>query len=274
MKQSVFDYITERWLILKANIWFSIQNDFAYSINVWSNFVSTTVFIVIYLFFIETIYGNVDRLAGYSKNEMLLFFLIAEFVFQTNTAILFPGLQHLVRNVNTGYLDFVLSKPIPHLFYITFREINLLAIIRNQFSFLVIMPILIDWSALSITWQSLVSGITIMFMGVAITHIFQFLFSLTAFWTGEGESMLDLTWTFEFHGGRTIPLEGFNPNIRYALLSLIPVLFSTAASTSVILGKSDGSQMLLITTIVFGIFLVLKKLTWQIALRNYTSASS
>ncbi|KKS92794.1 MAG: hypothetical protein UV68_C0035G0004 [Candidatus Collierbacteria bacterium GW2011_GWC2_43_12] len=78
MKQSVFEEIRIRWVILRANALFSLRESLAYSLNNWGGLASTVVYMLTYLVFLSAIFGKVKSVAGYNYSEILLFTLVTQ----------------------------------------------------------------------------------------------------------------------------------------------------------------------------------------------------
>jgi len=102
-------------------------------------------------------------------------------------------------------------------------------------------------------------------------HVLQFLLAVPAFWLGESNELYSLSWSLY---DNEIPLEGFSKSVRILLTVILPIMFMTSVSTSVMLQKSSAIMMLGSSLAVAGVFLIIKIAVWKIALRHYSSASS
>lgn len=266
--------IIERLGLLKAVIIFSFQKETAYWANNWTSVLSTTVYTFTMLLFFDVLYANVDSIAGYSRNEMLVFFLVAQVGFFLNWGLWMQNLKEFITSVNQGELDLLLMRPAPALFYITHRRIKILSLVRDALPPMVAIIVSIHWSILVFTLPNLIAGLAIFVLGMICLHVFQFLTALPVFWLGESKSMLRISITVD-SGSKLLPLEGFANNpVRFVLGTIAPVLISAGFSASVILGKSDAVSMFLLALIVTTVALYIRDIAWQLALRNYTSASS
>jgi ABC-2 type transport system permease protein len=226
------------------------------------------------LLLIEAIYANTSTLNGYAKNDMLLFLFIGQISFALNVNQYYINIEELIRSVNAGELDLILTKPIPSLFYVTFKTIGLVDFLIGAAPNLLVLGLALNWTQLNISLSSVVVGVVIMLLGVFCTHVFQFCAALPVFWIGESSNIVDLTWSFEYNIGRVFPFESVDKSFRTFFSTLVPVLISTGIATSVMLNKSDKYLMLLFVVAVSIMAFLLKSFFWNLALKNYTSASS
>jgi ABC-2 type transport system permease protein len=275
MKLQVFkEYIEERVVVLSATLKFTLQKESAYVLSNWASLLSTTVYTLAMLLFIHIIYGNVKTIAGYTKNDMLIFFLIGQLAYYLTASISFDPMREMILAVNRGDLDLILTKPIPSLFYVIVREVKLLSALRDGIPPTLAILIAINWHEFHPTPLALAIGIIVFICGLICMHVFQFLASVPVFWLGESSKILHLAFDIYSGGGSLIPLEGMIGSLRFILSSILPVMIVTAFTSSVILHKSDPFLLLLWSLVVACISLVVMNVVWSEALRHYTSASS
>ncbi len=275
MKLSEFRQgLSLRLRILRASLVFTFQQETAYWTENWANVLSTFFYTVSMILFINIMYSNTDLIAGYNRNEMLLFLFVGQFGFYLSGWLYYSILPSLIRDVNNGSLDFVLVKPVPSLFYVTFRELKVFTIIRDGLPPMVALGLYMNWAELNLSAANFFVGFVIVFLGIMSAHVFHFLFTIPVFWLGESSNLLDMSGHFEHNVGKTVPFEGFGIQLRTLFTTFIPVLISTGVATSVMLGKSRALPMLTLSALVALSFLVIMNVVWKLALRSYSSASS
>lgn len=276
MKLSEFkESFTDRFELLKANTIFTFQKETAYWADNWASVLSTTFYTVAMLIFINVLYANVTTIVGYNKNDMLLFFLIGQMTFYTTWAISAQNMQEFILDVNRGDLDMILTKPLPALFYITFKRIRLFSnIFRDGIPPTLAIIFAIDWSSLHFSMFNVIVAVVIFFLGQICLHVLQFMSVVPVIWFGESISIFKLAFDIENYAGRFIPLEGFNNYFRLIFGALIPVMISTSFTTSVLLNKSEPVFLLVWAIVVTVLALIVRGWMWNLAIRNYTSASS
>lgn len=262
---------SDRINILRINIVNTFNYDTAYF---WTNFftvLSAITYALTYLLFIGVIYSKVQTVAGYTHDEILFFVLIGTATFFVLYTWCYDSLDMLRRDVNNGNLDLMLTKPMPLLFYISTRNTSLLHLIKESGLPMLIMALVINWHALSFSLWPVLAGLVIFGLSIIILHCLQFLMTIPVFWLGESTEISSLIYGISDFD---LPYEGFPRLLRFSLTFLLPVLFAAAIPTSVMLGKTDPSLMLIIAVSVTIVLMWLRLWGWKLALKNYTSASS
>jgi ABC-2 type transport system permease protein len=272
--KKIHSYFSIRIRLMISNAIYCMQEELAYSINNWGNLVSTTIFTIAELAAINIIYSNVQEIAGYSKNELLMFFLLGQLTFYITVTFSFKNLVELANDINTGALDLLLNKPMPVLFYLGIKKLNILSILRDSIPPVIAVLLAIDWEMLDVAGGDLLIGIVIMLLGFFCIHVVQFIAVLPVFWIGKGEESLMLVTDIEYEGTHQIPYEGFNKTFQSIFTIFLPLGISTGLAASVMLNKTSEIPALLLITIVTFFAIVIKELAWRFAIRNYTSASS
>lgn len=267
-------YIKERINLLKISIINTFQNETAYNAETWSSLLSTTFYTISYIIFVDVIFSNTKLVAGYDHNQMLFFFFVTQISAYLFFAIIMSNIDQLIEDVNNGGLDLILTKPIPSLFFILTRKIKTLTILRDGFPPMLIVTILINWHDLNLSFSGILFGILLFIFGFICVYSILLIFALPAFWIGESSNIYGLAIEFFLGADSTIPFEGYGKQFKFAVLIFIPSIFMGGVSTSVMLGKSSPLMMIVFAAIItFIVFLVMNFL-WNLALRNYTSASS
>jgi ABC-2 type transport system permease protein len=261
-----------RLQIVKTNIINTFQHETAYFAENWSNLLSTMFYTLALLLFVNVLYANIKTFAGYTRNEMLFLVFIGQLGFYTGWGIFAESIEMLNDDIQKGTLDLVLIKPVPSLFFITFRWFPIVSMVRDSVPTLIIVFSTINWSALTFTVNNILWGIFIFICGQILWHCIRFLLILPAFWFGNARAVYSLSYTLaETHD---LPLEGYSKNLRILFTTVLPIITLAAVSGSVMLGKSNGPFMALQAFFVTIIFIFIINVLWKLALRNYTSASS
>ncbi|KKT41956.1 MAG: hypothetical protein UW88_C0001G0064 [Candidatus Collierbacteria bacterium GW2011_GWD2_45_10] len=205
---------------------------------------------------------------------MLLYFFVAQLTYYTNWYLSMINIHELTIDVNKGNLDMILTKPVPALFYLTTRNIGGFRFFVDAFPPTLAIVFSIEWSALSINHTNLIYGVFIFIFGSISLHVFEFLAALPVFWLGESENIIDLAGFIGAGAGSMIPFEGFSRPLQIVFGTFIPVLITTAFTTSAILEKTNPRFLFLWAFIIALFAVIIRKIAWNFAIRNYTSASS
>lgn len=269
MMQSVYD----NFKILIANIRYTFQTETAYRAGSLASVFSTTFYTLTYLGFIGIIYSNVDTVAGYTQNEMNLFFLFSQLTAYT-FFIINDNVAKLIESVNTGNLDLILTKPVSSLFYTSFSRIRIFSMTRDMLPPLIAILLIINWSSLNLSVTNSLSALLVLIIGMLIGQAFLQLCALPVFWVGESTQLFNVTQEVWFSSGSTVPYEGVPSFLKFIFTFLIPGIIPSALATSVALGKTDALFAIVLSFLILILFFILRSYLWKIALKNYTSASS
>ena len=257
--------------ILKINLVNTWQIETAYFSENWGNLLSTVMYTLTFVLFVNVIFANVNELAGYTKNEMLFFSMMAQLNFYLIYFWSFNNVEDMIVDVNKGNLDMVLTKPLPGLFYVSTRRLNALSILRDSIPPLAILITVIDWSTLHFSAWKILAAFLIMIFGQLAMNTFLFLLALPAFKYGEATEFLGLGFPLT---GNDIPYEALTKTLRVFFSTVVPAFISAGISASVLLGKTDALTMVLFSFVVATFAMGVKIFTWKWALKSYTSASS
>ncbi len=268
------DGLTERLTLLRAGIVFTAQRELAYAGNNWASVLSTTFFTFSILIFVKIIYSNVQSIAGYSYNEMLVYFFIYQLTYYGNYVVTVRNLFDLIPDVNKGNLDMVLVKPVPSLFYLMSRSISIVSIITDAIPPTLAIVFSINWSVIEFSITGIIIGFVVWIFGLIALNSFQILAALPVFWFGESQNILDLANNIAAGGGTMIPREGYSPTLRVLLGTIIPAIIAGGFTTSIVLNKVNPFSLLAWAGAVAIISTFIKNMAWNYALRHYSSASS
>lgn len=266
--------ISVRLLLLKASIIYTWQTETAYGWSFFGRCVGSFIYTATTVVFINLLYTRVTSIAGYSQGDMFIFYLVGQLSLFTTVQFSFDNILDLITRVNNGGLDLILSKPLPALFYVSTKSLSIFSLLADELPSLLILYFVLQGQNFTILLPNLLAAIFVFICGFLCMHVIQFLSALPVFWIGESRNLLDATWAFEYSVGRIIPYEGFSAPWQFIFSTLIPCLITTGLTTSVLLGKSNALSAIILCTIVTFIALTIKRKMWDIALLNYTSASS
>lgn len=113
------------FLISKAYFKGSLMNLMEYKFNFISGGTFELVWMLMYLIFINTIFIHTKTVNGWDKYRMLMLTFQGGLMDSLFTFLIVPGLKRLPEMINTGILDFILLKPLPPRFTISFNEFDI-----------------------------------------------------------------------------------------------------------------------------------------------------
>ncbi len=222
-----------------------------------------------FLLLIVSLFSFTDTLAGYTKYEVILFFLTFNLIDVLSQA-LFRGIYAFRFDIQRGNFDFVLSKPVDPLFYCLCRMTDILDIIFLVPIIVLIayvmgrLPVpvgpmqLLHYALLVLAGMTTILGIHIITAGITI-------------WKLESENAI---WLYReaMTLGR-FPPEVYAPAVRAVFTFVLPVILAVAFPAKAALRLLDGKTTVFVlcyAACFFGASLLL----WRASLRAYSSASS
>jgi len=268
--KSFFKTLRKCWDIIKINTVNTWQEETAHFWNNWGSIVSTTTYTIVSIIFVHILINKFKLIAGYNLNQLLFFNLLGQLAYFSANGFFKPSIDHLITSIKRGNLDFTLLKPVPSLFYISFRKIPLVSIFRDSIANILVYVFIIDWKSLNLQPNIFLIALIMIILGIIIWHCFMFMLTFTIFWLGESKRVFLLNQSIA--DDRGTPYEGFPKNIRLFLTFIIPMTLNYSLPVSIALEKSNPSWIFL-SIILAIIFIFLKKWVWIKGLKAYTSAS-
>lgn len=263
-------WVSRRFQLLKLNTINNYRIETAYFGENWGNVLSTTIYTITYIIFLDAIFSKVGTIAGYNHDQMLVFTFIAQLKFYSLFTWSFDGVSTISEEVNNGNLDLVLVKPVPSLFYLTTRSVSVVRMVRDAAVPIAAILLAIHWDQAGIQMSTIPATAFVFICGQIIGHTLQFLLMIPVFWMGESRNLINTAYDLEMD----VPWEGITGVSRILFGVLLPILIPAAMVTSVFLGKSDALSMMGWASAVAAVCLWLRSTLWKMALRSYTSASS
>lgn len=216
------------------------------------------------------IFSQVNLLAGWSWQEMLVLYGIYNLWWGLMVTFFNGGLR-LAEHVRRGSLDKVLLWPGKAFFYASMKfEPELIV---HFLVGLIIFLFSLKTGGVSFHLVNLFLAIGLILNSFLLIYFVSILFGVTSFWLIENKDLINFFWLWETLA--KYPTEFFaDYKIFYwAIYSILPVAFIAVVPAEVILGKIRPIAVLgaFLTTIAFGF---LARRFWRLGLRRYTSVSS
>ena len=242
--------------------------EFRFNVLIWT--VMNFLFLGLMFVSVELIYGQVEAIAGWNKNEVLLLLcvnsLFYDFLWTLVLANLL-GFSHLIRH---GELDFVLLKPVNPRFFVSTRYFESDHYLRILILVFVISRLL-KTLGVQLTIFSLLNFLSLFVLGIFIFYSFFFILTTSNFWFINVFNLEDL-FSGIMHVGR-FPVRIFKKGFYLFFTYVVPTAFIATFPTQALLGK--GSLGMIGVALVIALFMFsASQLFWQFALRHYQSASS
>lgn len=234
----------------------------------WS--ILSTLWALIALSIVYAIFGQVESIAGWTKNEVLALSLVGSMFNSFLWWWIYPSVLHFTETIRTGQFDFYLTKPVNPRFLISISRFEFDNYAR-VFVTLGLLIYLCVSQSLPVSILSTIYCILLFFIGIFIYYCLFFMIATLCFWLTQIEELEQLFDTMATSG--RYPTTIFHGGLRAIFFYVIPMAFVATFPVSVLLHKSGG-ELVVVGFVVATIFFLISQLFWNFALRHYSSASS
>src|SRR5260221_9714535 len=218
-------------------------------------------------FFLILIRQNIQHFAGYSTDQIIIFFLTYQFL-DTVSQVIYRGVYEFSWQVRSGELDFYLAKPISPLFRILTGRPDVLDAI-----FLIPTTALSIWIAAhlgqSFTLSSVLLYLALVINGFLIVTSLHILVVCLGVVTTEVDNAIMLY--RDMNSLARFPVDVYKEPFRTILFFVVPIgMMNTIPSEALL-----NVKLTYTLPIVFGVglgFFLISMLVWKLSLKKYTSA--
>jgi ABC-2 type transport system permease protein len=221
--------------------------------------------------FIAVIYQHTDRIATWSKWEVILLIGVSHFVQQLFTAFFLTNVTQLSEYIRTGKLDFMLLLPVNTRFLVSFRQVDLGGFV-NAASAVAVIVYAAGQLHLSISVWHWAGFLLLTICSLVVHYSLMLMLAATSFWTVRGQGVV---WGYYnlFNIAR-MPDAAFQGLFKVVFTYALPILLVANVPAKLLAEKlSSRFEMLLLLMLSLLCFLA-SELVWRTSLRRYTSASS
>jgi ABC-2 type transport system permease protein len=257
------------WIFWKLNAGNKLQEAF---VNRWTNalfMLGKSIRFAFMLTVLFTIKNNVKQFAGYTTDEIVIFFLVYQFV-DVMAQVLYRGVYVFQNKIRTGEFDFYLLKPINPLFQALTGYPDV-----NDAIFLIPTTIISFYLAsqlnITITVTSFIVFLLLLintFLIVTALHITVLVFGLL---TNEVDGVVWLYRDFNQFG--RFPVSIYQEPLKFLLFFIVPIGMMVTVPAEILLHKNATYPALLAILIGIASFCASLAL-WKWSLKKYSSASS
>jgi ABC-2 type transport system permease protein len=260
------------YLGIYAMLWRnSIVREMGFKVNFILWIIVELLWFALQLTFVSVIYLHTDRIADWSKWEVVLLFGASHFVQQLFTAIFLSNCVDLSELVRTGKLDFLLLLPVNTRFLVSLRKVDWGAFV-NAASAVAVMVYAAKQLQLVPTGAQVAGFLFLCLAGLMIHYSLMFLMATVTFWVVRAQGIV---WGYYnlFNIAR-LPDSAFRGAFRAVFTFALPMLLVSNVPVKLLIARLGSPwEMLLLVALSAGLF-ALSELAWRFSLRRYTSASS
>lgn len=254
------------WRILASNV---LQQTF---VNRWSNllfFTGKIIRLAMSLLVLFLLKNTIETFAGYSTDEMIIFFLTYQFI-DVLAQTFFRGVYMFTNQVRRGEFDFLLAKPVNTLFQTLTGHPDF-----NDAVFIIPTTILSVGIALqldlTITTASLAWYLILLVNAFLIAAALHIIILSVGILTTEIDGA---TWLYrDLMDMARFPVTIYMEPLRFALFFLVPVGMMITIPSQVLINQPPTYTGILASLFGLGFF-VFSLWLWNWSLKRYSSASS
>ncbi len=231
-------------------------------INIFWVFISIVI--------VDLFYGQVDTIAGWTKNETLVLVSFFNIFIGLMWIFFLPNIVHFHRLTKTGEFDFVLLKPVDSRFWVSTRTIEFDSIPRT---FLSIGMVIFYFQTLGIATNPIfvINSIFVALASLLIFYNLYFMLMTTNFWFINLFNIENIVDSFNDMG--RYPVQIFQGALRVVFFYIIPLGFIATFPAEVLMGRNIGFINILMVILLVTTFTI-SQWFWNFAIKRYSSASS
>lgn len=254
------------WLMMGSR---SVQSYLVTNLGGYLFLAGKIVRFLLFFSFLFTVLTSAGNLAGYSREQVILFFLIFNLV-DITTQFLFRGVYQFRPQVVSGNFDINLLKPLPSYFVPVFGFADVL-------DFITLIPLIIyffyflNQTRLYFEILNLVLFTIFLINSLVIAFSFHLFVCSVCLLTTEIDH---LVWVYrDLTNMARFPTDIYQKGIQLVLTFTIPVIILITVPAKALMGLLSW-QMIILSFLIAGLFLWGSLKFWKYALSKYTSASS
>ncbi|MBC8141479.1 MAG: ABC-2 family transporter protein [Armatimonadetes bacterium] len=249
----------------------NLVRELEFRANFWAKVFTNVGWLVSFVLFLKIIFNNTNAVGTWTEGQIFLLFGTFILVRSLMDILFTQNLSKIPELVRMGTMDFVLTKPVPSLFYVSARYLSLDEL-GSLFGAVGVLGYSVWLLHLSPTMAQVGAWLVLVILGLVTLYSIQLLLMTLSFWLVRIDNLTALTDTVVFIA--RYPPDIFPALMRFFISFVIPLAFVAAIPASVLLGKRDALPALLASALIAAVFLLFANLFWQYATRSYTSASS
>jgi ABC-2 type transport system permease protein len=261
-----------RYCTIYAALWQnSVVREMGFKANFLLWIVVEMLWFALQITYIAVIYSHTERIADWTKWQVVLLMGASHFIQQIFTALFLNNCVQLSEHVRTGRMDFFLLLPVNTRFLISFRQVDLGAFV-NAASAVAVMFYAGRQLDLSPTLAQIAGFLMLCGAGLLIHYSLMFLLSSVSFWTVKAQGIV---WGYYnlFNIAR-LPDSAFRGFFRAFFTFALPMLLVANVPARLIVNKLSSPLDMLLLLAMSGACLLVSELGWRFSVRRYTSASS
>lgn len=242
-----------------------------YRANLFANLTMEIVFLISKLLYVAFFFNSGIKISGMSPDEIMMF--IGTFVIMTGIYVGFFGMNFYAfpELIRTGAMDMYITKPVSLQFISTLRHFNFVVPIPNTIAGVIMVALAWRRLGIPVGFVNIAGYILIIASATVVTYSVFLLPQLLSFWTVKSQALTEIAdkcWDFN-----NMPMNIYKKWMQRFGIFILPIFFVTNFPAMFVLGKLNAVYLIWAFAAPF-VFVVISRLAWNVAIKNYTSASS
>jgi ABC-2 type transport system permease protein len=261
-----------RYLIIYAALWKnSVMREMTFKTNFLLWIVVELLWFGLQLSFMIVIYSHTERIATWTKWEVVMLLGGSHFIQQIFSAFFLSNCTQLSEYIRTGKLDFMLLLPVNTRFIISFRQVDLGGFV-NAVSALAVMIYAARQLHLSPSAAQICGFLGLALVGILIHYSLMLTLAAASFWTVRAQGVV---WGyFNLFNIARLPDAAFRGLFKAVFTFAIPMLLVSNVPVKVLVKPWDSPWQIPLLVFMSLLCFALSAWVWRHSLRHYTSASS
>lgn len=222
------------------------------------------------LLFLYIIFQNVNALAGFGIDEILLMYGLS-LIPKGIDHLFFDNLWLLPRHIRQGGMDRYLLRPINPLYSFLIERFQ-----PDAFGEIILGSALVIVTVIRLGVQltifNVFGALSFIFIGIFIFTALKLLTSSTSFWLKNAYPLMQITYNISDY--TKYPLLIFPKAIQWIMTFIIPFALISYYPALYLLGSIDYLDVLIYITIVTSLLIFSALFVWNKGLKHYESAGS
>lgn len=260
-----------RALALLGALWrINVTEELQYRGNFAASVVGTAFYLATALLTLALFFRHTATLGGWDFWEVVVLLGVFNALSGLVEAVLRPGIGDLAEQVRSGDLDLVLARPVDAQAFVSFRHVNVWRFTDIVLGLGVAAYALVRLGRVPSPAALAAFVVTLVAAAAVVYALWVALMSL-AFWFVSVEN-ISVLFDALFEGAR-YPVSAYPGALRFLLVYLIPIAWTTTIPASALTGRLNPATALVAAAVGAGA-LALARLLWRAAMRHYTGASA
>lgn len=258
------------WRLYKVFWRNGFRREIEFRANFWAKVLTNTAWLFFFVMLVEIIYARTNAIAGWNRTDAFLLVATCYWMGALASMTFVRNLGMLPSYVRLGSFDFVLVKPVPSLFWTSFRFVNM-----DEIGTLIGSLAMLGYAVLQLHSPpgllDVVVYLVLCFSGLVMYYSFYLLLMTLAFWLVRVDNLAALIDTVMYMA--RFPTDIFGGILRRVLTFVIPLAFIATIPSKAMLGRME-LWLLPVGVGLAALFLGCAIAFWRYATRCYSSASS